>query len=45
MNLDHRSVIERARGVAGAFIAVPTAAVVSQAIGYLRARPAVAAPP
>jgi predicted PurR-regulated permease PerM len=32
-------------GVAGAFIAVPTAAVVSQAIGYLRARPAVPAPP
>ena len=32
-------------GVAGAFIAVPTAAVVSQAVGYLRTRPVVTAPP
>lgn len=32
-------------GVAGAFIAVPTAAVVSQAIGYLRTRPVAEAPP
>jgi predicted PurR-regulated permease PerM len=32
-------------GVAGAFIAVPTAAVVTQAIGYLRTRPAMVVPP
>ena len=32
-------------GVAGAFIAVPTAAVVTQAIGYLRTRPAPVVPP
>lgn len=32
-------------GVAGAFIAVPTAAVVSQAVGYLRTRPASETPP
>jgi predicted PurR-regulated permease PerM len=32
-------------GVAGAFIAVPTAAVVTQAIGYLRTRPAAVVPP
>lgn len=32
-------------GVAGAFIAVPTAAVVTQAVGYLRTRPVVEVPP
>jgi predicted PurR-regulated permease PerM len=32
-------------GIAGAFIAVPTAAVASQAVGYLRNRPGTEAPP